>query len=187
MNAFTDHSLYDALADMLVERAVADQELRGFPIPGFCLLWRTHRYSEDIEYSLHFLTGRVQADRKAPEDDPLGILNAVASILGTTPEEVQERLASWRSGILVAVERAEKREDIDFGKFGWFACTVIPSAAGRNPKTGERISIPELRHARYNASLWMVEKLNYKILPQTRLAEFIQELRADPEQEEEHV
>lgn len=53
-----------------------------------------------------------------------------------------------------------KGESVFIRDFGTFATKTTPARAGRNPRTGEAIAIPEKRVARFKAGRGLVSAVN---------------------------
>jgi cold shock protein len=64
--------------------------------------------------------------------------------------------------ILTALAR---RDRVEFRSFGLFAVKVRPARPGRNPKTGDPVSVPETAHAAFRTAKEMRRRLNSTLTP----------------------
>jgi DNA-binding protein HU-beta len=65
------------------------------------------------------------------------------------------------NGIVAAVsETLEKGENVTLVGFGTFSVSKRKSREGRNPKTGDAITIPEKKVARFKAGTKLLETIN---------------------------
>lgn len=77
------------------------------------------------------------------------VINQIAEITGGTKKDAKEHLDAFKSVVVGALERGE---DVELKGFVNFTSKEVAEAEGRNPKTGEAVSVPAHRKAKASLS-----------------------------------
>lgn len=81
-------------------------------------------------------------------------IKAIAKRSNSTYDRVSATLDAFRE---IVGENLSKGEDVTFNDFGKFYMTVTEERMGRNPHTGEPMTIPRKQIPKFTAAKWLKE------------------------------
>ncbi len=84
-------------------------------------------------------------------------VNRIAAATGVPKVRVDQVLDLFLDELAEALARDHR---VFLRNFGVFRTVDLPARTGRNPRTGEPVSIPASRHVRFRAGKRMRDKLN---------------------------
>ena len=85
------------------------------------------------------------------------LVDAIASEAGLTKDQATKALNAFTSSVQGALERGD---DVVLVGFGTFSVKDRKARTGRNPKTGEELSIPASKVPSFKAGKNLKERLN---------------------------
>ena len=86
-----------------------------------------------------------------------GFVNRIAVHTGYPKVHIDNVIDHFLEQLIDALEEDGR---VELRNFGVFRTVDLPARVGRNPSTGEPVSIPASRHARFRAGKRMRETLN---------------------------
>lgn len=78
------------------------------------------------------------------------LINAVAEQTSLSKNDVKKAIDAF---FAIAEEKLQQGEKVVVSGFGVFSVAQVAERVGRNPRTGEQVSIPPRRNVRFRSSM----------------------------------